>query len=290
MIYLTGSTGFVGNALLKYFGSDNFIEWKRGDEFRIDSASIVIHSAGKAHDFKKTSSPDEYYKINTELTQKVFDAFLASDAKVFITLSSVKAVADKVVGKLTENHQPNPITHYGKSKLLAEQYIFSKVIPKGKRFYILRPCMIHGPGNKGNLNLLYKISSKGVPWPLGAYDNQRSFCSIDNLLFIINQLAIREDIPSGVYNVADDLTLSTNEIIALIAKSKDRNPRIWNVPKKIINSIAKLGDTFRFPLNTERLEKLTQNYIVSNQKLVNAIGMKLPVNSTLGMIKTINSF
>lgn len=150
--------------------------------------------------------------------------------------------------------------------------------------------MIHGPGNKGNLNLLYKISSKGVPWPLGAYDNQRSFCSIDNLLFIINQLAIREDIPSGVYNVADDLTLSTNEIIALIAKSKDRNPRIWNVPKKIINSIAKLGDTFRFPLNTERLEKLTQNYIVSNQKLVNAIGMKLPVNSTLGMIKTINSF
>lgn len=51
-------------------------------------------------------------------------------------------------------------THYGKSKLLAEQYILSKTIPNGKRVYILRPCMIHGTGNKGNLNLLYKIVSK----------------------------------------------------------------------------------------------------------------------------------
>ena len=75
-------------------------------------------------------------------------------------LSSVKAVADNVVGFLSEDCEPNPKTHYGKSKLLAERYILSKNIPDNKRVYILRPCMIHGPNNKGNLNLLYNLSIK----------------------------------------------------------------------------------------------------------------------------------
>jgi nucleoside-diphosphate-sugar epimerase len=64
----------------------------------------------------------------------VFNVFLGSDAKVFITLSSVKAVADQVEDELTEQYRPNPITHYGKSKLLAEQYIFSNEIPKVREF------------------------------------------------------------------------------------------------------------------------------------------------------------
>ena len=69
-----------------------------------------------------------------------------------------------------------PSNYFGQSKLLAEEYILSKEIPNDKHVYILRPCMIHGPGNKGNLNLLYKIVSKNIPWPLGAFENKRSFC------------------------------------------------------------------------------------------------------------------
>ena len=83
-------------------------------------------------------------------------------------------------------------------------YILSKEIPKGKRVYILRPCMIHGPGNKGNLNLLYQLVSKGLPWPLGGFQNQRSFLSVENLCFVIKELLENESIPSGVYQVADD--------------------------------------------------------------------------------------
>ena len=136
MIFLTGSSGFVGTSVLNYFGTENTRQHKRGDYLKIDSASTVLHLAGKAHDLKNTSTPDEYYQVNTELTKKVFDAFLASEAQVFITLSSVKAVADEVLGTLTEEHIPNPITHYGKSKLFAQQSIFSKEIPEGKRDYI----------------------------------------------------------------------------------------------------------------------------------------------------------
>ena len=288
-IFLTGSTGFVGTSFLRYVGDERVIQFKRGDDINVKGA-IVIHLAGKAHDLKNTSEPDQYYQVNTELTKTVFDAFLASDAKVFITLSSVKAVADEVQGELSEDHIPNPITDYGKSKLLADQYILSKEIPSGKRVYILRACMIHGPGNKGNLNLLFKLISKGIPWPLGFFDNKRSFCSIDNLMFIIKELIARDDIPSGVYNVADDVPLSTNEVISILAKSQNRKLKIWNISKSVIKYIAKVGNTLKLPLNEERLRKLTESYVVSNHKLINSIGKSLPVSSREGLLKTFQSF
>jgi nucleoside-diphosphate-sugar epimerase len=290
-IFITGSSGFVGLNLIEYLRSFFIcIKYQREAPIEINQ-DIVIHLAGKAHDVKKTSNPDEYYQVNTELTKKIFDAFLASDAKVFITLSSVKAVADEVYGVLTEEQNSNPITHYGKSKLLADQYILSKQIPEGKRVYILRPCMIHGPGNKGNLNLLYKLVTKGIPWPLGSFDNnKRSFCSIDNLVFIIKELIDSEDIPSGVYNVADDEALSTNEVISLLAVSQNKKPKIWILPKGLIKAFAKLGNLFRLPLTTERLQKLTESYVVSNQKIKTVIGKPLPVSNKEGLLKTFKSF
>ena len=263
---------------------------QKADQFDFLECEVIVHLVGKAHDLKNTSNSEEYYQVNTELTKKVFDAFLASNANVFITLSSVKAIADQEQGMLSEEHTPNPITHYGKSKLLAEQYILSKEISEGKRYYILRPCMIHGPGNKGNLNLLYQLVSKGIPWPLGGFENKRSFCSIDNLMFIIKELIERDDIPSGVYNVADDEPLSTNQVISLLAESQNRNPKIWNVSKGFIELCAKIGNVLKLPLNKERLQKLTDSYVVSNQKIKTAIGKPLPVSSKVGLLKTFNSF
>lgn len=289
-IFITGGSGFVGTSFLNYFKPDNVGVAPRSKEFNIDGAEVVVHLAGKAHDLKNTSSSQEYYKVNTELTKKVFNAFMASEAKVFMTLSSIKAVADQGEGELTEQYLPNPITHYGKSKLLAEQYIFSKEIPESKRVYVLRPCMIHGPGNKGNLNLLYSLVSKNIPWPLGAFDNKRSFCSIDNLMFIFNELIERDDIPSGIYNVADDEPLSTNELIGLIAQSQNRNPKVWKCSKKFIEGIASIGDKLHLPLNTERLQKLTSSYVVSNAKIKAALGKLLPVSSREGLLKTFKSF
>ena len=289
-IFITGSSGFVGLNLIEYLAPCfAFLKYKKGVPLEINQDK-VIHLAGKAHDIRKSTNSDEYYQVNTELTQKVFDAFLDSDAKIFITISSVKAVADEVNGELTEEEIPDPVTHYGKSKLLAEQYILSKVIPLGKRVYILRPCMIHGPGNKGNLNLLYNLVSKGYPWPLGDFENKRSFCSIENLCFIIKELIERDDIPSGVYNIADDVPLSTNDVIELIADSKGKVARILRLNKSVVSSLARLGDLMKLPLNTERLQKLTESYIVSNDKIKNALGKPLPISSKEGLMRAFELF
>jgi nucleoside-diphosphate-sugar epimerase len=289
-IFLTGATGFVGSNLKRVLNVKYSVFESLKDTPIEINQNAIIHLAGKAHDLKKNSSSDEYYKVNTDLTKEIFNAFLVSKAKVFITLSSVKAVADQVDGKLTEKAIPNPITHYGKSKLLAEQYILSKSIPDGKRVYILRPCMIHGSGNKGNLNLLYSLVSKGLPWPLGLFENSRSYLSIDNLCFIIKELIDREDIPSGVYNVADDHPISTNEVIKMIAESKGKKARILNLSKNLIKMIARIGDYFKLPLNSERLQKLTESYVVSNAKIIKALGLQLPVSSKEGLMRTFKSF
>jgi len=289
-IYLTGASGFVGKNLITNFNKDFDIKKHiRGSEFLIKE-NTVIHLAGKAHDLKNISNKDEYYEVNTELTKQIFDSFLISDSSVFIMLSSVKAVADNVVGILNEDCEPNPKTHYGKSKLLAEQYVFSKKIPNDKRVYILRPCMIHGPNNKGNLNLLYNLVSKRIPWILGSFQNKRSYCSIDNLLFIINELIKNNTIPSGVYNVADDEYLSTNEIISLISNSNNQKPIILNISPLIVKFIAKIGDIIPLPINSERLKKLTESYMVNNGKLKKYIAKELPLTSKQGVIKTFKSF
>ncbi len=289
-IFITGSTGFVGKNIIKFLNSKHtFSIYNRKSKITIYEDAI-LHFAGKAHDLKKVSHTNDYYKVNYELTKEVFDAFLLSDASIFITLSSVKAVADSIQNPLTENYLPNPITHYGKSKLLAEEYILKSEIPNGKRIYILRPCMIHGPGNKGNLNLLYKFVSKKIPWPLGSFNNKRSFCSIDNLCFIINELIENENVPSGIYNVADDEPLSTNDLIKLISSCQSKKYKIWKVPVSFIKLFSKLGDLFKLPLNSERLSKLTETYIVSNAKIKTAINKPLPFTVKEGLMKTLNSF
>lgn len=304
-LLITGVHGFVGSNLVaaiknrhSIYGLDIVAPQKAGviqtfawDELgQIPHIDTIIHLAGKAHDTKNTTKPEEYFDVNVGLTKRIFEHFLESGAQKFIFFSSVKAVADTVINEtLTELDIPNPKTPYGQSKLEAEKYILSQQLPEGKEIYILRPAMIHGPGNKGNLNLLYKLIYKGIPYPLGAFKNQRSFTSIGNLNYIIEQL-IEKKIQSGIYQIADNETLSTNEIIRLIGSTIGRKPRIWNLPVSSIMVAAKLGDFFSLPFNSEKVKKLTENYIVSNKKITDSLEISLPISAYAGLKQTLTSF
>lgn len=321
-ILITGIHGFVGSNLTEAFknkytlygiditaplkaGITRTFSWEDLENKQIPAMDIIIHLAGKAHDTKNRAQAQTYFDINTGLTQKAFDYFLQSGAKKFIFFSSVKAAADFVVGnELTEAVIPTPKGPYGESKIAAEEYIRQKFteyegvrssgiqLPERmeKQVYILRPCMIHGPGNKGNLNLLYTLVKKGLPWPLGDFENRRSFTSIDNLCYVIEGF-ITKNILSGTYHMADDEALSTNELITLMCETMGRNAHIWRINKKFMKGCASLGGMLHLPLDPERLNKLTENYVVSNAKIKKALGIeKLPVPAREGLIKTIRSF
>ena len=305
-ILITGIHGFVGGNLVKALADGNTIygldivapekegvtktySWDDLDKGLVPEVDAIIHLAGKAHDTKNKSKAQVYFDINTGLTERIYDYYVKSDAKKFIFFSSVKAAADFVPGDvLTEDVVPAPVGPYGESKIKAEEYI--KAHPTDKRVYILRPCMIHGPGNKGNLNLLYSVVKKGIPWPLGAFENRRTFTSIDNLSFIIGGL-LEKEVESGIYHIADDEALSTNELIEVMCGAMGRKSRIWRINKGLMEGCAKIGDVLHLPLNTDRLNKLTENYVASNNKIKRALGVDhLPVTAKDGLTKTIRSF
>ncbi|NQX40315.1 Nucleoside-diphosphate-sugar epimerase [Pedobacter steynii] len=297
-VSVTGGNGFVGRNLVPYLKSNGFdLNIINRDQLNnintdvIGHCDVIVHLAGKAHDLRKTQEPDEYYSVNFDLTKKLYDAFLKSYATKFIFISSVKSGADLVEGILKETDIPDPKTDYGKSKLMAETYIQQQDLPEGKSYIILRPCMIHGPGNKGNLNLLYKVVQKGLPYPLASFENKRSFLSIANLNLIIGKIIACHDLNSGIYNVADDEPLSTNEVIRLIAHSIGIKARLWKINPKLITFVARIGDLLHLPLNSDSLRKLTETYVVSNDKIKKALALKrLPLSSSEGLSVTIKSF
>lgn len=297
-ILITGVTGFIGTNLVKYFqkvGSFEVYGHSRrsvqgikmlqdltAENLNHNKIDVVIHLAGIAHDLSNRYQPEDYYKVNTKQTKTLFDAFVKSKATKFIFLSSIKAAVDVASFPVDESIEPNPVTPYGKSKLQAERYLQSINVSHDKRVYIFRPCMIHGPGNKGNLNLFYRFAKLGVPYPFGVFQNQRSFLSIGNFNFITHQF-IEKDIASGVFHLADSGYLSTRDLYALVVASLQKKPVIWNLPKEILvilfSSVGKRA----------MLSKLTEDMMVANEKVTRATG-SLPISLPAGLQFTIQSF
>lgn len=278
-ILITGANGFVGTNLRKHLEgrgirclkldlADADYGWNELEKIPWGEIGAVVHLAGKAHDLKKVASEQSYFDINVGLTERIFAASGEGRVK-FIYFSSSKASA-------TGNA-------YGRSKLAAEQYLDGRAV-------VLRPAMIHGPGNKGNLNLLWGIARRGFPWPLAAFENTRSFTSIGNICAAVEAI-VRQGVPNGVYEIADDEGLSTNRLIEIMSEVCGRKARLWRLPKGLMRAVAKVGDVLHLPLNTERLGKLTENSFVDNAKLKAAIGWeKMPIRAEEGMRETLEGF
>ena len=280
---ITGAYGFVGTNLCKYLAEKghechaldipaakrdgvpyvSFYTWDELDKLPVVDA--VVHLAGKAHDLKKVASEQSYFDINVGLTEKIF---AAAKTTRFIYFSSSKADANG--------------NAYGRSKLAAEQFLNGRAI-------VLRPAMIHGPGNKGNLNLLWGIARRGLPWPLAAFENKRSFTSIANICAAVEALCERGE--NGIYPIADDEMLSTNRLIELIAETCGKRAKLWRVPKGVMRMVAKIGDVLHLPLNTERIVKLTEDSFVNNSHLKSQLGWnRMPIRAEEGLRRTLRSF
>lgn len=277
-VLITGSNGFVGTNLRKCLEGRGHrcvtldvrnadYDWTELAKIPFESCDAIVHLAGKAHDLKKVASEQSYFDINVGLTEKIFNASIGKVSR-FVYFSSSKASADG--------------NAYGRSKLAAEQFL-------GGRAIVLRPAMIHGPGNKGNLNLLWSVARRDLPWPLAAFENKRSFTSIGNICAAVEALCERGE--NGVYPIADDEMLSTNRVIELIAETCGKRAKLWRIPKGLMRFAAKIGDILHLPLNTERIEKLTEDSFVDNSKLRAALGWKqMPIRAEDGMRDTLRYF
>jgi len=306
-ILITGISGYVGSSLVRslkaehtIYGLDSVVSRYDGVErvftlseiADIPPVDVVIHLAGKSVETHDLSHAFEYFKSNAGFTRAVFGSFVRSSAKTFIFFSSVKAAADKVDKKaLTEDMEPNPFGSLGESKLLAEKYILNQYVVD-KNVYVLRPTIVHGNGDLGNKNMriLYRWVKNGYPFPFGKFECKRSFTTMDNLCFVMKKL-VSADIPSGIYNVADDGYLSVREVYEIMCSVLNKKPRILNVNKSLIRFVADICTFFKGFFDDYRYQKLCTNFVVSNEKIKIALGIdKMPVSAVDGLSKSISEF
>ena len=286
-ILISGAYGFVGTNLCRYLVKHGhtclaldivsakrddvpykaFYSWDDLGSIDFSGVDAVVHLAGKAHDLKNVSDPKSYFDVNVGLTERLFNV-CGGVVPRFIYFSSSKAAEAN--------------TPYGKSKLAAEHFLSGRAI-------ILRPAMIHGPGNKGNLNLLWNVVKRGFPWPLAGFDNRRSFTSIGNACSVVEALCVNGE--NGIYPLADDEMLSTNRLIELMSEVYGCQPHLLCLPKGLMRFVAKVGDILHLPLTTERLYKLTEDNFVDNSALKKLLGWsEMPIRAEDGMRETLKSF
>jgi len=311
-ILLTGATGFVGLHFLSFFSKNHTdhhifaavrtvpqeefpqVTWLGLHEqwenyLRDHNIDVVLHLLGKAHDTKNTTEPEEYDKVNFIYTRDLYNAFVKSKAQKFIFLSTIKAVGDDKTYVANANDLSIPQTPYAKSKKKAEDYIRSCVLPPDKTFYILRPTLIYGPRVKGNLATLVKFAKKGLPYPFSAFENKRSYLSVNNLCYIIAVL-LKEDLKSFTLNIANEDSLSTKEIIELVAKKLGKTPSLLNIPASLIKYAARLGDLLRIlPFDSEKLKKITSSFVVDTSEMEKTLGTPLPEKTRDSITQIIES-
>ncbi len=297
IIYVFGGSGFIGRYLSSFLRKSEFETLNislRNDipESTFNKDGVFINLIGKAHDFSGIASKEDYYHANLALTIRAFGLFLQSSSKIFVQISSIAAVEEyESLEPLKEDDVCQPESWYGKSKREAEKWLLEQQVPSDRKVIILRPPMVYGPGDKGNLSKLYKFVKIGLPYPLSAFNNKRSFISIDNLCYFI--LCLINDInrvDSGIYHVADDEFVSTNQIISIIQEVTGEKIFSIPFPRNIIKFIAKIGDVVPIPLNSVRLKKMTSDFLVSNEKIKSLLLIKkLPKTSEDSLKETFKS-
>ncbi len=291
-ILIAGQSGYLGTLISQEFKNKKIVTANfRKDDVKVKDVDIIINCIGKTPDDKNVSY-EEYLNSNFEVVKKIYKTFIDSNAKILIHFSSISAVAEEMSEEdLDEDAECNPITDYGITKRMAEEFLLKQELPNDKKVIIFRPTRIHGANDKGTIFKLYKMVKK-IPYPFGNIDNRRSFLAFDNLIFLIKEtINNRERVKTGIYNVNDDEPLSTLQIINLLKKYSYPKIRVINIPKICFVFLAKVGNILNLPFNSLVLNKIIQSRIVSNKKIKTALGIKkLPLTAEEGLIKTIKSF
>lgn len=245
-VLITGANSFVGmnieKWLLKTPGEfevdtvDTMNEaWKQADYTKYDA---VFHVAGIAHVDPKPEMKNLYYKVNRDLAIEVAKWAKEHGVKQYIYMSSgiVYNASKSLKGDVkTKDTVPCPNDFYGDSKLQAENGL-KELYCETFKICILRPPMIYGPGNKGNLPRLAWLATKTPVFP--AWHNKRSMLHVYNLAEFVKQIILRE--MEGTFFPQNAEYADTVEIVRQFAK--EHGHKIWI--SRLFNPFVWLGSFF----------------------------------------------
>jgi len=267
-ILLTGSTGFIGKALVTELKQQNFdmsiaVRQKTNlfsDEVKqfvvgdfgsnpdfsasLSGIDCVIHLAGRSHviDKAKASVLDEFRKINTKLTLNLAKQAVTAKVTRFVFLSSILVNGNQSNKPFLENDTPNPKESYAISKYEAEQGLLKLAKNSGLEVVIIRPPLVYGNNAPGNFGRLIQWASAKfiLPLPLGAVNNSRSLIAIDNLVSFIITCALHPKSTNEIFLISDDENLSTTQLLKKIAKAFNKKALLLPAPVSWMVFVARL--------------------------------------------------
>ncbi len=295
-ILVTGADGFVGKALSEYLlGKGEVIKGSVIDGNKdvadgvapVISGNIgsktdwsdalcgieyVIHTAARVHVMEDQSSDPltEYRKVNVEGTKKLAEQAAAEGVKRFVFISSIKVNGEETsIGKpFRESDIPSPVDPYGVSKLEAEKCLHEIGARTGMEVVIVRPPLVYGPGVKANFRKMIGWVKKGIPLPLGAINNKRSFIALDNFVDFLYCCLEHAKAANRVFLISDNYDLSTTELLKKIAISFDIKSILLPVPVVILIS---MGNILR---KKSVVSRLVDNLQVDSSQAMELLGWK----------------
>lgn len=228
-ILVTGSNGYLASSFIEQY-KDKYEFQKfsllnqKLEDIKIGGTDVVLHCAALVHQ-KVQHSYEKYHEINVDYPVTLAKLAKRNGVKQFVFISTIAVYGEDE--SLFENTICKPITPYGKSKLEAEKKLLS-LSDDNFIISIIRPPMIYGKNAPGNIDSLVKLVKKLPIIPLGKIENKRSFISIQNLCYIINEVITQQKV--GIFLASDDESLSTSKLIKLISKNLDKKIYLIRIP------------------------------------------------------------
>src|SRR3990172_6816227 len=243
----------------------------------------VIHLAARNHVLRERSKDplSEYRKVNVEGTRNALSTASTAGVKIFLHMSSVKAMGEGSEKVLDEKEDCHPSTPYGISKLESEELVRSESEERGMWAVILRLPMVYGPGNKGNLPRMIRWADRGLPFPLVRPDNLRSMVYVGNVVAVVKAVLEAHamgDAAPRTYFVKDDADCSTRMIYSSICLELGKAPRFITLPAALGRLAGAISEDFR---------KVVSSFRVSSGKIREEIGFVPPFSAEEGIGRTV---
>ena len=314
VILITGSTGFVGRAVLQCLLTDNKSrtvsvavrrnaqQWPErvrphvtGDlepstawATALEGVSAVVHCAARVHVMEDTATNplDEFRRVNVQGTLTLARQAAAASVRRFIFISSIKVNGEAtVLGQpFTADAVPAPLDAYGVSKMEAEQGLRALSVQTGMEVVIIRPTLVYGPGVKANFAAMMRWLHRGVPLPLGAIHNQRSLVALDNLVDLIVTCLTHPAAANQTFLVSDGEDVSTTELLRRMGQAMGRPARLIPVPASWLKLAASLVG------KRDTAQRLCGSLQVDISKTRQLLGWSPPLTLNQGLNKTAEGY
>jgi nucleoside-diphosphate-sugar epimerase len=317
-VLVTGATGFIGSHLISKLRTietwriravirsqsnqkqlpeniesvavgniDRHTDWKEA----LQNIDTVIHLAGRAHilDDRSANSEAEFIEINTEGTANLTRQSIQAGVKHLIFISSIGAMATLSEQTLTEVTAPQPDTPYGRSKLEAERQVIDLARDTSLKWTILRPTLVYGAGNPGNMAMLVKLIQKQLPLPFSSIDNRRNFLYVGNLVDAIATCLTDEKAQNQLFLIADSQVLSTPQLIAQIARAMKLPVRLIPISPSFLKGLGYVGDLASsildksLPITSQSIDKLLGSLAVDNFHIRQTLNWQPPYTTEDGL-------